>query len=85
MRYLLLLKQTVSAMTTLFYVMAMNPHVLKKAQEELERIIGMDRLPTMSDLDQLHYINAVIKEVLRWNPPVPLGAYAQLLPECSPL
>jgi cytochrome P450 len=75
MRYLLFVKQTVSAMTTLFYVMAMNPQVLKKAQEELDRVVGTDRLPAMSDLDQLPYINAVIKEVLRWNPPLPLGTY----------
>jgi hypothetical protein len=65
--------QTVSAMTTLFYVMAMNPHVLKKAQTELDVVVGTDRLPQMSDLEALPYINAVIKEILRWNPPVPLG------------
>jgi hypothetical protein len=65
--------QTVSAMTTLFYVMTMNPHVLKKAQAELDAVIGTDRLPQMSDLGALPYINAVIKEILRWSPPVPLG------------
>jgi hypothetical protein len=60
-------------MTTLFYVMTMNPHVLKKAQAELDAVIGTDRLPQMSDLGALPYINAVIKEILRWSPPVPLG------------
>jgi cytochrome P450 len=50
MRYLLFVKQTVSAMTTLFYVMAMNPQVLKKAQEELDRVVGTERNTTKTEL-----------------------------------
>ena len=60
-------------MTTLFYVMAMNPHVLKKAQTELDAVVGNERLPQLSDLEALPYVNAIIKEILRWLPPVPLG------------
>jgi hypothetical protein len=69
--------QTVSAMTTLFYVMAMYPHILKKAQAELDAVVGTDRLPQLSDLEALPYINAVLKEILRWNPPLPLGEEIQ--------
>ncbi|KAF5672216.1 oxidoreductase [Fusarium denticulatum] len=45
----------------------------KKAQEEIERVIGNERLPNCSDRSSLPYVNAVVKEVLRWNPVVPMG------------
>jgi len=54
--------------------MAQNPDVQRKAQEEIDTNIGPDRLPTLSDLDKLPYVEAVIKEVLRWRPAVPLGS-----------
>ena len=53
--------------------MALYPEVQKKAQEELDNVIGNDRLPEFSDRDSLPYINAVVKELLRWNPVLPLG------------
>jgi cytochrome P450 len=53
--------------------MALNPHVVKKAQEELDRVVGHDRLPQLSDQEDLPYISAIIKELLRWFCPLPLG------------
>jgi cytochrome P450 len=60
-------------MTTLFYNMAVHPEVLKKAQAELDSVVGPDRLPVMGDKERLPYLGAVIKEILRWNPPGPIG------------
>ncbi|CAE6452922.1 unnamed protein product [Rhizoctonia solani] len=59
----------------LVFVVAMihNPDVQTKAQEELDAVLGNQRLPTMEDQDSLPYISRVIKEVLRWRPVVPLG------------
>ena len=51
----------------------LNPETQLKAQEELDRVIGRDRLPDFSDVDSLPYLNAVYKEVLRWFPNIPLG------------
>ena len=51
--------------------MVINPEVAKKAQEELDRIVGKDRLPDFSDLRDLVYIDALVKELLRWGPPLP--------------
>ena len=65
--------QTVSTIQCLFLAMALYPEVQKKAQEELDNVIGNDRLPEFSDRDSLPYINAVVKELLRWNPVLPLG------------
>ena len=64
---------TVSSITCFFLAMALNPLVQKKAQEEIDRVIGTDRLPTFADRDDLPYVNAVVKEVLRWHPVVPMG------------
>ena len=60
-------------MQTFFLAIVLKPEVMKKAQEELDRIVGKDRLPDLSDKDALPYINALVKELLRWNPPLPVG------------
>lgn len=49
------------------------PAVQLAAQEEIDRIIGTDRLPTHSDRGSLPYLEALYKEVSRWHPVVPLG------------
>jgi cytochrome P450 len=53
--------------------MVLFPEVQKRAQEEIDRVVGKERLPDFADRDKLPYINAVIKEVLRWHPVTPLG------------
>jgi cytochrome P450 len=53
--------------------MALNPHVARKAQEELDRVVGGDRLPDLSDQEDLPYISAILKELLRWGCPTPIG------------
>ena len=60
-------------METFFLAMTLSPEVMKKAREELDRVIGKERLPEFSDGDNLPYIDAVVKELLRWNPPLPLS------------
>ena len=46
---------------------------MKKAQEELDRVVGSERLPRISDQEDLPYISASIKELLRWGCPGPIG------------
>ena len=53
--------------------MTLHPEIQRKAQEEVDRVIGNDRLPTLSDRGSLPYIEAIILEVLRWQPIVPLN------------
>jgi cytochrome P450 len=53
--------------------MANYPEVQAKAQEELDAVLKGERLPLMDDRPSLPYLNAIIKEVLRWRPPAPLG------------
>ena len=53
--------------------MALYPEVQKKAQAEIDAMVGPDRLPEFYDRPSLPYINAVVKELIRWNLVTPLG------------
>jgi hypothetical protein len=53
--------------------MTVFPEVLKAGQEELDRVVGKDRLPTFDDEERLPYIRAMVKETLRWRPVAVLG------------
>ena len=53
--------------------MALHPGVQKKAQDQIDEVVGRERLPTFSDLDSLPYVHAIYKELLRWQPVAPLG------------
>ena len=53
--------------------MALYPEVQKKAQAEIDTVIGPNRLPDFGDRPSLPYINAVVKEVMRWHLVTPLG------------
>ncbi|RMJ16492.1 hypothetical protein CDV36_003782 [Fusarium kuroshium] len=64
---------TVSALACFFLAMSTSPDVQRKAQEEIDRVIGDDRLPTLADRPSLPYIDAIVKEVLRWHPVAPMG------------
>ncbi len=65
--------QTVSLIQTFFCCMAMHPEVQKKAQEELDLVVGHDRLPTYGDWNYLPYIHAILMECSRWLPVVPIS------------
>ena len=54
-------------MRVFFLAMALYPEAQKKAQAELDRVIGPSRLPDFSDRDSLPYVHALVKEVLRWH------------------
>ncbi|KAJ6572074.1 cytochrome P450 [Mycena capillaripes] len=73
---------TPSALTSFILAMAVNPEVQDRAQREIDAHLSYSyssqdatptRLPTFADRAQLPYISAIVKEVWRWNPSVPLG------------
>jgi cytochrome P450 len=67
--------------TTLGFFLAMivNPEAQKKAQAEVDSVVGTERLPSITDRSSMPYVLSVLTEVLRWNPPVPLCQYLQRL------
>lgn len=58
--------QTANVLTVFMLAMTKHPEVFKKAQEEIDRVIGPDRLPDFDDRDSLPYLNCLIKEVYRY-------------------
>ncbi|KAG1732053.1 cytochrome P450 [Suillus lakei] len=64
-----------TAATSMVFVLAMvlYPDVQKRAQAEIDSVIGRGRLPTFEDRASLPYIEAVMRETFRWQPVVPLG------------
>ncbi|KAG1889792.1 cytochrome P450 [Suillus fuscotomentosus] len=62
---------TVSAIYSFFLAMTLFPDVQKKAQAEIDAVVGPDRLPSFADRTSLPYIEALVKEVLRWNVVIP--------------
>jgi cytochrome P450 len=63
---------TVSALMTFFLAMTLFPDVQKKAQAELDSIMG-DSLPLSADRERLPYIWAVVQETHRWHPVAPMA------------
>ncbi|KAI6035508.1 cytochrome P450 [Pisolithus orientalis] len=63
---------TVSAIYGFFLAMTLYPEAQKKAQAEIDAVVGSDRLPTFADRESLPYAEALVKEVLRWCPVVPI-------------
>ncbi|KAI1791793.1 cytochrome P450 [Ganoderma leucocontextum] len=60
-----------STMQTILLAMSLYPEVQRKAQAELDAVIGPNRLPEFDDRDALVYVNALIKEALRWHNVLP--------------
>ncbi|KAG1795476.1 cytochrome P450 [Suillus plorans] len=58
---------TVSAIYSFFLAMTLFPDVQKKAQAEIDAVVGPDHLPSFADRASLPYVEALTKEVLRWN------------------
>ena len=54
--------------------MALYPEVQKKAQAEIDAVVGSTRLPDFDDRPSLPYINAIVKESMRWHLVLPLCA-----------
>jgi len=57
------------------------PTIQKRAQAEIDAVVGIERPPSFHDRADLPFINALCKEILRYNPPVPAG---MSLNPCAP-
>jgi len=64
---------TVASIHAFFLAMILFPDVARKAQAEIDAVVGQDRLPSFSDRERLPYINALVLEVMRWHSVTPTG------------
>lgn len=62
-----------SIILAFIHAMIKYPHVQKKAQQEIDSVMGEDRSPLWSDYQRLPYVAMIIKETMRWRPVTPLA------------
>ncbi|KDN34192.1 hypothetical protein RSAG8_12728, partial [Rhizoctonia solani AG-8 WAC10335] len=58
---------TVSALSTFVLTMILFPDKQRKAQQELETVLGPGRIPGLKDRDSIPHIGALVMGVLRWH------------------
>ncbi len=62
-----------STVQSVFIAMSLYPEVQKRAQAELDVVIGPNRFPDFEDRDMLVYVNALVREALRWQTVLPFA------------
>ena len=68
--------ETTSAyLNTMLSLLVRHPEVARRAQEELDRVVGRERMPGFGDEERLPYLRAVIKETMRTTPPNKIGIH----------
>ena len=83
---ILLLTGAGSTSTTLTWAISLllnHPSVLKAAQEELDMHVGKDKWVEESDIKNLKYLHAIVKETLRLYPPGPLTGIREAMEDCT--
>lgn len=63
----------VITLTAFTLAMIKFPEVQRKAQDEIDRVVGTSRLPTLDDREKLPFVDALVKEALRWWPIATMG------------
>lgn len=60
-----------------------HPETMKRVQKELENVVGLDRMIEESDLENLEYLDMVVKETLRLHPVAPLLLPHESMEDCT--
>lgn len=68
--------QTTEALLPFFLAMVTYPEVQRKCHAELDAVVGRSRMPVFEDRDNLPYLKATVRELLRWRPISPLGGFS---------
>ncbi|KAF5011718.1 hypothetical protein FDECE_2178 [Fusarium decemcellulare] len=64
---------TGATLFSFFMAMVLYPDVQKRAQDEIDRVVGDSRLPSFSDKTNLPYVQAIAQEAVRWHTLAPMG------------
>ncbi|KAF8006604.1 hypothetical protein BT93_K0799 [Corymbia citriodora subsp. variegata] len=82
---ILILTGTESTSITMTWALSLllnHPAVLKSAQQELDTVIGRHKWVQESDISNLKYLQAIVKETLRLYPPAPLTGIREAMEDC---
>ncbi|KAG2044776.1 cytochrome P450 [Suillus americanus] len=63
---------TTATLLVFCLAMVLNPEVQAKAQADIDLVVGKDRLPNFEDRPALPYVEAILRETLRWHPVIPI-------------
>ncbi|XP_018844181.2 dimethylnonatriene synthase-like [Juglans regia] len=74
---------TAVALTWALSLLLNNPTVLKAAQEEIDIHVGKDKWVQESDIKNLNYLQAIVKETLRVNPAGPVTGIREAMEDCT--
>ncbi|KAJ7758742.1 cytochrome P450 [Mycena metata] len=61
-----------AAASIMIMALALHPQILRTAQTEIDSVVGRQRPPSIEDRHALPYVLAIVKETLRWHPPLPM-------------
>jgi len=64
---------TFTVLQNFVYVMVMNPDVQKRAQTQIDSVVGTERLPDFNDYDSLPFVEAILRETIRSSPVAPIN------------
>ncbi|RCI11825.1 hypothetical protein L249_7513 [Ophiocordyceps polyrhachis-furcata BCC 54312] len=64
---------TAASLKGFLLAMIRFPDVQRKAQNEIDRVVGTERLPRCQDRANLPYVVNLVKEIFRWSPVAALG------------
>jgi len=68
--------QTNATLITFLYLMMNYPGTQHRVQAEIDSVVGRRRLPNFEDRASLPYVDAVLRETMRWHPVLPLVGHA---------
>lgn len=74
---------TAITLTWALALMLKNPFTMKKARDEIDKLVGKDQIVSESDIKDLPYLQAIIKETLRLYPVAPTGIPHMAIEDCE--
>ena len=64
---------TATSLSWWTFAMIAFQEVQRRAQAEIDAVVGRERIPTFANAPRLPYVRAIIKEIFRWRPTITLG------------
>ncbi|TFY81051.1 hypothetical protein EWM64_g2966 [Hericium alpestre] len=64
---------------TALLALVLHPEIQRRAQTEIDRVVGRSRLPAFGDRASLPYVGAIVRECLRWHHAAPLSATREVV------